>query len=173
VIFSGQEVFFDREDLIVSKTDIQGRITYANRVFMDIAGYVETELLGVQHNIVRHKNMPRSVFDLLWSRLAAGHEVFAYVVNRTKDGNFYWVIAHVTPSKKDGNIVGYHSTRRVPNPATIQNIIIPLYDQLIAIEAESPSKKAGLRQSAAALEAVLVEKGVGYDEFVAGLTKND
>ncbi len=173
MIFSGSEVFFDREDIIVSKTDTQGRITYANRTFMDIAGYTEAELIGVQHNIVRHENMPRAVFELLWSKLTAGKEIFAYVVNATKSGDFYWVIAHVTPSFKDGAIVGYHSTRRVPNSATIQKTIIPLYDQLIATEAGNPSKKEGLRQSVAALQAQLIEKGVSYDEFIAGLTKND
>lgn len=171
--FAGSEVFFDRNDLIVSKTDLDGRLTYVNHTFLEVSDYREEELLGKQHNVIRNQNMPRAIFDCLWSSIKAGKEIFAYVVNSTKHGDHYWVIAHVTPSRKGDAIIGYHSTRRVPNPETIRNIIVPLYDKLLGIEQGNPSKKAGLQDSVAALDAMLAEKNMSYDEFVADLKKGD
>jgi hypothetical protein len=83
------------------------------------------------------------------------------------------VVAHVTPSRVNGEIVGYHSTRRVPNPETIKNVIIPLYDKLNTIEKENSSKKDGLEESVGALQGILAEKGVSYDEFMSSLMRND
>ncbi len=167
----GKEVFFDRNDLIVSKTDLKGRLTYTNDIFLDIAGYTEDEVIGKQHNVIRNPNMPRAVFELLWQAISNGEEIFAFVVNAAKNGDHYWVIAHVTPSRSDGKIVGYHSTRRVPNPKTIKNTIEPLYDRLKAIEDANSSKKAGLEESVSALNAVLAEKNQSYNEFMASLVK--
>src|SRR3954465_4269026 len=73
------ERFFDKNDIIVSKTDLKGRITYVNRVFMAISGYEEAEMLGQAHSVIRHPDMPRAVFKLLWTQLEAGHEIFAHV----------------------------------------------------------------------------------------------
>ena len=171
--YAGKEVFFDRDDLIVSKTDLQGRLTYTNHTFLDMAGYDESEVMGQQHNIIRNPNMPRAVFELLWSTIAKGEEIFAYVVNSTKSGDHYWVIAHVTPSKENGKIVGYHSTRRVPNPQTIKTVIEPLYDQLKTIEDKNPSKKDGLQESVNTLMGILSDKGLSYNEFIASLAKDD
>ena len=121
---TGREVFFDRTDLIVSKTNLKGHITYANKTFMDVSDYTEAEVIGNPHNMIRHPDMPRCVFKLLWETIASGTEIFAYVVNLTKHGDHYWVIAHVTPSfDASGAIVGYHSTRRVPNAETVKSVV--------------------------------------------------
>ena len=90
--------------------------------------------------------MPRIVFKVLWESIAAGNEIFAYVINSTKNGDYYWVIAHVTPSFQDADVIGYHSTRRVPNPQTIKTIIEPLYEKLKNIEDSNSSKKSGLEK---------------------------
>jgi len=167
---SGKEVFFDSDSLIVSKTNLKGHLTYMNDVFLDIAGYQAEELVGKPHNVIRHPDMPRCVFKLLWDEVQRGREVFAYVVNITKSGDYYWVIAHVTPSfGLDGSIVGYHSTRRVPNPKTVRDTIIPLYRELSAIETSHSSRKEGLEASYEKLLSILAEKDLGYDEFVAHL----
>jgi len=171
--YEGKEVFFERDDLIVSKTNLKGHITYANHTFLKIAGYDEEEVIGKPHNLIRHGNMPRAVFELLWNNLQDGQEIFAYVVNSTKNGDHYWVIAHVTPSRDGGEIVGYHSTRWVPNPRTVTGVIEPLYDRLNDIEARNPNRKAGTQESVEAFNAVLAEKGVGYDEFMSTLMKDD
>jgi len=171
--YTGNEVFFGHDDLIVSKTDLKGLLTYANHTFLEIAGYEESEVIGQPHNMIRNPNMPRAVFELLWATIAKGEEIFAYVVNSAKNGNYYWVIAHVTPSMENGSIVGYHSTRRVPNPQTIKNVIEPLYDQLKSIEDKNPSRKDGIQESVGALMDILSEKGVSYNEFIASLAKDD
>ncbi len=75
------------EEFIVSKTDISGKITYANRIFMEIAGYSEKELLGTQHNVIRYPDMPRAAFRLLWDTIKQKQEFFAFVKNLCKDGS--------------------------------------------------------------------------------------
>lgn len=166
-------MFFDRDDLIVSKTDLKGRLTYTNHTFLEIAGYEESEVMGQPHNMIRNPNMPRAVFELLWQTIAKDEEIFAYVVNSGKNGDHYWVIAHVTPSKENGNIVGYHSTRRVPNPQTIKTVIEPLYDQLKSIEDKNSNRKDGTQESVGALMGILKDKGASYNEFMASLMKDD
>jgi len=105
------EIFFEEDDIIVSKTDLKGRITYANQTFCRIAGYSEAELLGQPHSIIRHPDMPRAVFKLLWDTLVEGREIFAYVKNMAKNGIYYWVFAHVTPSYDDNrNVIVFHSS---------------------------------------------------------------
>lgn len=167
---TGVERFFDKNEVIVSKTDLKGRITYANDVFQRIAGYTEQELLGQPHSIVRHPAMPRCVFKLLWDTLASGEEIFAYVINRSRNGDHYWVFAHVTPSfDEQGNIISYHSSRRVPRRDVIDGVITPLYKQLLDIENSFPNSKEGMAASFQAVLDLLNEKGVGYDELIFSL----
>lgn len=169
---TGVELFFDSDEIIVSKTDLKGRITYANDVFLDIAGYREDEVLGQPHSLIRHPDMPRCVFKLLWDTIAAGHEIFAYVVNRAKNGDHYWVLAHVTPSRnRQGEIIGYHSNRRVPDHELIQNTIIPLYGKLREIENSHTNRKEGMNAGTDHLMKVLKDAGQEYDEFIARLQR--
>lgn len=169
VSLTGVERFFDKDEVIVSKTDLRGRITYANRVFQRVAGYTETDLMGAPHSIVRHPDMPRCVFKLLWDTLAAGQEIFAYVLNRARNGDHYWVFAHVTPSyDAAGTVVGYHSSRRVPDRAAVDKVI-PLYRTLLDIENSHSDRKQGMEAAFATVVGLLQEKGIGYDEFVFSL----
>ena len=148
-------------DFIVSKTDTKGRITYVNKIFMDLAEYEEDELLGKPHNIVRHPQMPRSIFKLLWQRIKNKEEIFAFVINKTKNNNEYWVIANVTASLDErGNIVGYYSVRRKPNPKALE-IIKPLYAKMLEAE-----KVGGMEAGLKVLEERLKEEGASYDEFI-------
>lgn len=174
IITTGNEVFFDDDDIIVSKTDIKGILTYANRVFLDVAGYTEKEVLGQQHSIIRHPDMPRCIFKLLWDTLQNGQEIFAYVINRCKNGDHYWVYAHVTPSTDlNGKTVGYHSNRRVPDRKIIDEAIIPLYKELKATEQRSQNRKEGLENSQSMVSAFLAERNLAYDEFVMTLGQGE
>ena len=167
---TGVERYFDDDEIIVSKTDLKGRITYCNDVFLRLAGYTEKEMLGQPHSIIRHPDMPRCVFKLLWETLESGKEIFAYVVNRARNGDHYWVLAHVTPSRDEsGNIVGYHSNRRVPDRAILEEKIIPLYQQLLAEESKSANRKDGMQAAFNKVVELLQSRGVEYDEFVATL----
>lgn len=161
---------FDENEIIVSKTDLKGHMVYVNRVFMAISDYDESELLGQPHSMIRHPDMPRCVFKLLWDRLQSGKEIFAYVKNMTKTGDFYWVLAHVTPTiLASGETVGYHSNRRVPDRRILDGTIVPLYRSLKEIEDRDADRRAGLQKSSEKLATILKEKGVSYDEFIFSL----
>ena len=167
---TGNELFFDENEIIVSKTDLKGKLTYCNDVFLRIAGYTEQECLGQPHNMIRHPEMPRCIFELLWETLQGGDEIFAYVVNRCKNGDHYWVNAHVTPSRKgSGEIIGYHSNRRVPDRKILEDRIIPLYKDLLKEEQRHDNRKAGMAASKGMIHNLLGESNVEYDEFVARL----
>lgn len=166
IVPSGIERHFGDDEIIVSKTDLQGKITYANDVFMRVSGYEESELIGAPHSLIRHPEMPRAVFKLLWDTLAAGDEIFAYVNNMARTGDNYWVLAHVTPSyDRAGTIVGYHSMRRVPEAEKLARIK-PIYAALLAAERRHPDRRDGLVASVALLEATLAQAGRRYAEWI-------
>jgi PAS domain S-box-containing protein len=156
------------DDFIVSKTDLKGRITYCNRIFIEFSGFDEQDLLGVQHNIVRHPDMPRGVFKFLWDTLDAKKECFAYVKNMSRDGGFYWVFANVTPDLDErGNTVGYFSVRRRAKPAAIA-VIADVYRAMLAEEQRVGTKDA-CDASLALLAKVLEQKGVSYEQLILSL----
>ncbi len=153
------------DEIIVSKTDPKGRIAYGNEKFIEFSGYPEAELLGSQHNIVRHPDMPRGVFHLLWQTVASGNEIFAYVKNMALDGSFYWVLANVTPDyDTTGNITGYLSVRRAPRRGAIP-IIEDLYRRMKQVELSAGPRDA-CDASVGTLNKLLKEKGVSYEQFV-------
>lgn len=160
------ERFFGEDEIIVSKTDTRGRITYANDVFLRVAGYRQDEVIGQPHSMIRHPDMPRCVFDLLWKTLQAGEEIFAYVVNLAKNGDHYWVFAHVTPTfDAQGAIVGYHSNRRTPEPKPLERIK-RIYAELLDAEKREPSKAAQIDASSRLLGRTLEQRGVTYPELM-------
>lgn len=165
-VLTGAETTFPRDEIIVSKTDPQGRITYANSVFERVSGYALHELLGQPHSIIRHPHFPGGIFKLLWQTIQAGEEIFAYVDNLARDGSHYWVLAHVTPTRsRDGQITGYHSNRRSPSRAAIA-AVTPLYDQLRAVERAQPNRRTGAEASLAYLLQLLADRGQTYEQFV-------
>lgn len=157
---------FGTEQIIVSKTDLQGRITYANDVFVQVSGYTEEELLGQPHSLIRHPDMPRAVFKELWDTVSAGREIFAYVNNLAADGAHYWVLAHVTPSfGPGGRITGYHSNRRCPEPSAIR-AVSALYAQLRDVERQQTTARAAVDAGSRLLHETLDGLGVTYEQFV-------
>lgn len=160
---------FARTEIIVSKTDPKGIITYANDVFLRVAEMEEEDALGAPHSIIRHPDMPRCVFKLLWERIEAGKEIFAYVVNMAASGDHYWVFAHVTPSfDAQGRIAGYHSNRRAPRDEAVK-AAAALYAILKAEEDGAPDKASAIERGKAKLNAFLAERGVSYDQLVFSL----
>jgi len=166
---TGVERTFRDDEIIVSKTDPQGRLTYVNDLFVSLSGYAEQDLLGQPHNIIRHPDMPRAVFKLLWDTISSGREIFAYVVNLSADGGHYWVLAHVTPTlDASGAVVGYHSNRRTASRAALERVQ-PLYRELLDEEQRHPSATSAVAASSAVLAQRLQELGVTYDELVWSL----
>ncbi len=156
------------DDFIVSMTDTKGRITYGNRIFIEFSGYSEKELLGMQHNIIRHPEMPRAVFKLLWDKIQNKEECFAYVKNMSKDGSFYWVFTNVTPTfNPAGEITGYFSVRRKPKLSGIE-VVTPLYAAMLEAEQKAGPANA-IEASTKILVDVLKQKGMSYDELVLAI----
>ncbi len=108
---SQREVELKPDDFLVSRTDTQGRITYANPSFIDISGFEHAELMGAPHNLIRHPDMPPAAFENLWQTVKAGETWRGLVKNRCKNGDHYWVDANVTPIIEDEQVVGYTSVR--------------------------------------------------------------
>ena len=161
---SMHERVMKEDDFIISKTDTKGKITYCNEIFMDMSAMTESELLGKPHSIVRHPQMPKVIFKLLWEQVSSGKELFAYVKNLSKDGSFYWVFANITPSfDSQNNIIGFYSVRIKPNEKALE-VIKPLYTKLLALELSD-----GIQASKTYLNNLLKEKGDGYDEFIITL----
>jgi PAS domain S-box-containing protein len=168
IIPTQRERVMRENDFIVSKTDPKGIITYCNPIFIEFSGYTEEELLGSQHNIIRHPDMPRAAFKLVWDTIQAGNEVFAYVKNMSRDGGYYWVFTHIAPDfGQDGRIVGYTSVRRCPKRSAVE-AITPVYRQMLQAE-----KAAGARDAIAASTGILVDllkkSGISYEELVFSL----
>ena len=135
-------------DIIVSKGNEAGDVTYANPIFYKLSGYTQGELLEQPHSIIRHPDMPKIVFKFLWDNLKAGKDVKAFVKNLSKDGGFYWVLAHVrVATNPDGSFRNYVSTRKGMS-ASARTVIEPLYKELLAAE-----DAGGMDASLAVLEA--------------------
>ena len=168
---TGVERTFGTSEVIVTKTDLQGRITYANDVFLRVSAYAEHEMIGQPHSMIRHPDMPRGVFKLLWDTLGQRREIFAYVVNLASDGAHYWVFAHVTPSLNGaGEVVGYHSNRRVPDRTAI-DAVTPIYRAMREVEAGYQRATDAAAAGQEVLEKQLAELGMTYDQFVWSLVQ--
>ena len=163
-ILKDDEKILQENDFIVSKTDTKGFITYCNQIFMDMCMYSQDELIGANHNLIRHPDMPRIAFKLLWNLIQQKKEFFGFVKNLRKDGGYYWVFANITASvDSNGNIVGYYSVRRKPSKKGIE-AVIPLYKQLVNAE-----QRGGIAASEALLMDFLKKNNTTYEELVTSL----
>jgi PAS domain S-box-containing protein len=168
IVPTDHEMVMSDDEIIVSKTDLKGRIAYGNSTFLKFAGFPESELIGTQHNIIRHPDMPRGVFKLFWDTLQRGEEIFAYVKNISSDGSFYWVLANVTPSVDEkGQVLGYYSVRRKPNRRAIE-AVSALYSEMLAAERQAGSRDA-IAASTEVLNRYLQTKGQTYEQMVLAL----
>lgn len=133
------ETIVPKEELIVSRTDLKGIITYANETFALISGYSIDELVGKPHNIVRHPDMPKSIFKELWESLETKGSWSGIVKNLRKDEGFYWVYAEISEVIKDGNLVEYKSIR---TPISFEDKIKYqlLYDEIKKMNNETTRK---------------------------------
>ncbi len=161
-----EEIRFSKNEIIVSKTDLKGRIEYVNDVFCRVSEMSTAEVVGQPHSIIRHPDMPRTVFQLLWDTIQKGEEIFAYVKNMSATGKYYWVIAHVTPTRDQyGEITGFHSNRRVPSQRGLDDIE-PLYKELRKMEGAEGNRKDGLANASRYLQDKFAKLGKTYEQFI-------
>ncbi|MGS0730879.1 PAS domain-containing protein, partial [Shewanella sp. 0m-11] len=124
-----QEVKLTPTDQLISTTDRRGVITYVNQRFIEVSGFSETELIGNNHNMVRHPDMPKAAFKEMWGKLEAGISWRGVVKNRCKDGRYYWVDAFVSPLFEKGQLIGYQSVRMAASPQ-LTNKATEIYQRL-------------------------------------------
>ncbi len=133
VLLADREVPYPDGRLIVSTTDTRGVITHCNESFVAMSGYSREQLIGAEHSILRHPDMPAIAFKGLWDDIQAGKIWHGYVKNLRRDGAFYWVYATVIPNVREGRVVGYTSVRRKPSRSKVE-AAAKLYVQLLAEE---------------------------------------
>ena len=162
------EIKLNPKRYIVSKTDKNGIIEYGNDYFVEISGYTEAELIGKPHSIVRHPDMPKVVFKMMWDRINRAQNIMAVVKNLAKDGSYYWVVTEFEP-KVDPitNEILSHTAFRKAAPQKAIDTMAPMYQKLIEIE-----KEGGVEASEKYLRGFLEDKGVTYDEFINKLVGN-
>ena len=124
-----REISLEKSTMIVSETDLKGKIIYVNNDFAKIAGYSKSELIGQPHNIVRHTDMPKVAFKDLWDTVLSGKTWNGLVKNRTKDGGYYWVNATAYPITKKNGEKRLLSVRVKPTSKEVENAI-SLYKKL-------------------------------------------
>ncbi len=156
-----QEILIPDEEVLISVTDPKGIITEVNDVFCEVAGYSTEELVGASHNVIRHPDMPKVMFKIVWEHIKDRENVMALVKNLAKDGRYYWILTDfVTKVNASRQVVNYTAYRR-PICKDVQNAIIPLYKALNAIE-----DVAGMETSEKFLNEYLENKGMTYDEMI-------
>ena len=161
-----QEIAVSSREFIVSKTDEYGNILYTNEFFTKVTGYTQSEVIGQPHSILRHPDMPRAIFFLMWQRIRSGNNITALVKNLAKSGKYYWVTTDFEIQKDiTSNSVNYIAFRRMAPKKAVQ-AIVPLYKTLLDIE-----KKHGLEASLMYLQGYLDERHMDFDEFMASIVK--
>jgi PAS domain S-box-containing protein len=154
------------DDFIISKTDTSGKIIYCNEIFTKLSGYPAADLIGANHNLIRHPDMPKIAFKLAWDLIKSKKEFFGFVKNLSKDGGYYWVFAYITADLDDsGRIISYTSVRRKPTQSAVDTII-PIYRQLCDAE-----RNGGMDSSKRILDSFLHEHKTTYDELIINLQK--
>jgi len=158
------EIIVEKEDIIVSTTNTRGMITYANDIFVRISGYTREELMGKPHNILRHPHMPKCVFKYFWMELLAGRSLYAFVKNRAKNGDYYWVKVYAMPILKDGQIEKLISYRQTLNSYAKQ-VTNNLYALLVDYE-----KNHSADESLNYLIEFLTQRNLSYNDFIDRLS---
>ena len=164
-----REVVWDKTKTIISTTDKYGTITDVNQTFIDICGYSADELLGKPHNIIRHPDMPKVVFKILWDNLKGRNNFHAIIKNLSKSGRYYWVITNFQIVRDEHDeITAFVSHRKALPKALISEHIAPLYERLLKIE-----KANGLEVSERYFNGFLEDRKTTYDAFIRQLLKEN
>ena len=161
-----QEIELDPTRYIVSKTDSKGFITFGNIYFVKISGYSEQELIGSPHSIIRHPDMPKTIFKLMWSNIKEGKDFCGVIKNLVKDGRFYWTMTEFNSERdpKTDEIVSYTAYRKAPPRSAIETIE-PIYKVMLEME-----KSGGMESGLKFLNQILAQRRQNYDEFFNEIT---
>ena len=157
-----KEVNWNKSLVVISETDVYGRITNVNDVFCNVCGYSATEMVGQPHSIIRHPDMPKLIFKLLWDNIKLGNNFIGVIKNLAKSGEYYWVITDFEMRRDgDGNITHYIARRRSVPKGVIDNYVAPFYDTLLKLE-----KIGGMELSTRFFKNYLAKQGKDYIDFI-------
>ena len=157
-----KEVGWNKSQVVISETDVYGRITNVNDVFCNVCGYSPEEMIGQPHSIIRHPDMPKLVFKLLWDNLKVGNNFIGIIKNLAKSGEYYWVITDFEMRRDaTGNITHYIARRKSVPKAVIENYVAPLYETLLKLE-----KVGGMELSSRFFKNYLAKQGKDYIDFI-------
>lgn len=163
-----EEVQWNKAETIISRTDKYGTIDFANDTFCNVCGYSREELLGQPHNIIRHPDMPKIIFKVLWDNLLDGVNFHAIVKNLAKSGRYYWVITNFAITRdSSGNIISFLARRTSVPKGVVDEYIAPFYKKLLDLE-----KVGGMQASAAFVGEYLSKINKTYPEFIYEIMKN-
>lgn len=163
-----KEINLDPKKTIMSKTDARGIIEYANDYFIEISGYEEYELMGQPHNSIRHPEMPKTIFKILWDSLKKGENIHAFIKNLAKDGRYYWVLTNFEfKMDAEGNIQSYYAKRKAAPRNAIQEIE-KLYYTLRNIE-----NRQGMQAGVNYLNGLLEDKKMSFNEYILSILQVD
>jgi PAS domain S-box-containing protein len=161
---SERELEWDKSKVLLSKTDSRGNILYANESFIDVCGYDDFELMDKSHNLLRHPDMPKVIFKLLWENLSKGKDYNVVIKNMSKTGRYYWVVNDITTVVDDNENMFFTGKQKTISNDIINNHIEPLYKKLLHIEQAS-----GIQSSENYLLGFLEERNKNYIQFINDL----
>lgn len=155
------------QQIIISRTDLKGNIIYYNPTFAEVNGFQGSSLIHKPHNVIRHPDMPKTIFQIVWSIIEQGLPIQAIVKNKTNDGNYYWALLNWKVQKdRDNNIISYVAYgKQAPDYAI--KVIEPLYKMMLEIE-----EKHDIETALEYLHGYLDEEGMTYSQYMEKLTKN-
>ena len=157
-----KEVGWNKSQVVISETDVYGRITNVNDVFCNVCGYSPEAMIGQPHSVIRHPDMPKLVFKLLWDNLKVGNNFIGVIKNLAKSGEYYWVITDFEMRRDaTGNITHYIARRKSVPKAVIENYVAPLYETLLKLE-----KVGGMELSSRFFKNYLAKQGKDYIDFI-------
>ena len=157
----GNEIELNSDMSLISITDKEGNIEYCSDEFVKVSGFDTVSLVGAQHTLMRHKDMPSTFFKYIWSRLESEQELSAIIKNNHKNGDFYWVIADfVIRRDDDGNVIGYRANRK-PAPKKAIEAVSGLYEKLIYLE-----KHSGSDLAMSFFNDFFIRRNTNYDDFI-------
>jgi PAS domain S-box-containing protein len=163
---TSKEIKLEENDFITSKTDLNGKITYCNESFIYFSGFDEADLINQPHNIIRHPDMPRAVYRMMWEYLQKQQEFFGIIKNLSKSGAYYWTFANVSPSfDEKGKLIGYYSVRRHASQQII-NTLTPIYQQMLSEEAKHSNSNDAMDASIQILNDLVSNQEQDYSEFI-------
>ncbi len=166
VVPTNKEIKLDPRKYILSTTDLQGNITKVNDYFLEVCKYTKDELIGAPHSIVRHPDMPKAIFYLMWEYIQNGKNITAVVKNMAKNGDHYWVITDFEIRRDHSGKINRYMAFRQAAPKKIVKTIEPLYQKLLEIE-----KMDGMDVSVEYLLNYVAEQGTDYNGYIAKLEK--